>query len=280
MLTTSSAQLVYGRIYKFYDMKWYVDATGSWGVTGDMLTRRRVFLLSIIVFEVGSAICGAAPNSTVFIVGRAIAGLASAGIFSGCMLILIPMVPLHRRPMFQGLFGMVFGIASVMGPLIGGGFTSAASWRWCFYINLPIGAFTFIFMIFWWNPPAQIFDTDTKLNHLQRLDPLGMFFFLPSIVSLLLALQWGGATYAWSNWRIILLLVIFVVLLVAFISVQILKPETATIPPRVITQRSVAFGTSFTFFLAGSMLMLVYYVPIWCKSRTPRFPSSRPLAVS
>lgn len=110
MLTTASSQLVFGRIYKFYDMKW-------------------TFLASIVVFEVGSAICGAAPNSPVFIAGRAIAGLASAGIFSGCMLIMIPMIPLHKRPMFQGMFGMIFGIASVMGPLVGGGFTSSVTWR-------------------------------------------------------------------------------------------------------------------------------------------------------
>lgn len=110
MLTTSCSQLVFGRIYKHYDMKW-------------------TFLISIIVFEIGSAICGAAPNSPSFIAGRAIAGAASAGIFTGCMMIMIPMVPLHKRPMFQGLFGMIFGLASVMGPLIGGGFTGSVTWR-------------------------------------------------------------------------------------------------------------------------------------------------------
>ena len=110
MLTSATSQLVFGRIYKFYNMK-------------------SVFLTTVIVFEIGSAICGAAPTSNAFIAGRAIAGFASAGVFSGCMLIIIPLVPLHKRPMFQAMFGAVFGIASVAGPLIGGGFTSGVTWR-------------------------------------------------------------------------------------------------------------------------------------------------------
>ncbi|KAK4038248.1 major facilitator superfamily domain-containing protein [Parachaetomium inaequale] len=244
MLTTACAQLLFGRIYKFYDMKWS-------------------FLLSIIVFEIGSAICGAAPNSTAFIVGRAIAGLGSAGIFSGCLLIMIPMIPLHRRPAFQGLFGMVFGIASVMGPLIGGGFTGGVTWRWCFYINLPIGAVALVFMVLCWNPPKEKHEPANFTTHVKRLDPLGMIFFLPGVVCLFIAFQWAGSTYQWNEWRIILLLGIFAACTAAFVAVQILKPETASVPPKVIMQRSVAFGTGFTFFLAGSMLMLVYYVPVW-----------------
>lgn len=85
--------------------------------------------MSILIFEVGAALSGSAPNSTVFIVGRAIAGLGGAGIFSGVMIIMIPLVPLRKRPMFQGLFGSIFGLASVLGPLVGGAFTSAVSWR-------------------------------------------------------------------------------------------------------------------------------------------------------
>ncbi|KAK0641557.1 major facilitator superfamily-domain-containing protein [Cercophora newfieldiana] len=245
MLTTACAQLIYGRIYKYYDMKW-------------------TFIISVIIFEIGSAICGAAPTSVVFILGRAIAGAASAGIFSGTMLIMIPMIPLHRRPAFQGLFGLVFGLASVMGPIIGGGFTeSAATWRWCFYINLPIGAVTLAFMVFFWNPPAMERRPAPVMEHVKRLDPIGMLFFLPATVSLLLALQWGGGTYEWGNWRIVMLFGVFVAATIAFISVQIMKPETALVPPKIITQRSVAFGVTFTFFLSGSMILLVFYVPIW-----------------
>lgn len=243
MLTTSASQLLFGRIYKFYPTKW-------------------TFLVSIIIFEIGSAICGAAPSSTIFIVGRSIAGLGSAGIFTGCMLMFM-MVPLAKRPMFQGLFGMTFGVASVMGPLVGGAFTGGATWRWCFYINLPIGLVAFICMILWWTPPQKETEPAPLLTHIKRLDPLGTLFFLPAVVALLLALQWGGSTYAWKSGIIIGLFVAFAVLVSAFAAVQILRPETATIPPRVITQRSVFFATFFTFFIAGGMLMCVYFLPIW-----------------
>lgn len=104
MLTAACFFPISGRIYQLYSTKW-------------------AFLLSIIVFEAGSALCGAAPHSTAFIIGRAIAGLGSAGIFSGGTMIIIPHVPLRKRPLFTSIFGMAFGLSSVLGPIIGGAFT-------------------------------------------------------------------------------------------------------------------------------------------------------------
>ncbi|KAL5040837.1 hypothetical protein BDW71DRAFT_213723 [Aspergillus fruticulosus] len=244
MLTSAVGQLMYGRLYKFYNMK----------VT---------FLASIIVFEAGSALCGAAPNSGSFIAGRAIAGFAGAGIFSGCMLVIIPMVPLHIRPKFQGLFGMIFGVASVLGPLIGGGFTKTISWRWCFYINLPIGAVSWVFMALVWHPPHRQREAVSPFTHFKRLDPLGMLFFIPAMACLMLALQWGGSKYAWGNGRIIVLLVVFSVLLVAYGAVQAWLPDTATIPPKVVMQRSIFCAALYTFCVSGGMILLIYYIPEW-----------------
>ncbi|KAI0409708.1 MFS general substrate transporter [Xylaria palmicola] len=243
-LTTAASQLLFGRVYKFYEIK-------------------RTFLITVLLFEIGSAICGAAPSSTVFIVGRAIAGLGGAGIFSGVTIIMITMVPLRKRPMFQGLFGTIFGLASVLGPLVGGALTDAISWRWCFYINLPIGAVAVLCLIFILKPSKYPHPPATIWEQIRRLDPLGTFFFVPSIVTLLIALQWGGSTYAWSNWRIIVLFGLFGILLIAFAAVQVFMPKTATVPVRIIRKRSILAATVFMFALAGSFLMAIYYLPLW-----------------
>ena len=104
MLTSSCFQLLLGRVYTFYSPKY-------------------VFLTLIALFEVGSAICGAAPNSVAFIMGRAIAGVGSAGIMSGAIILMVAAVPLQKRPQYQGWFGVCFGVASIAGPLLGGAFT-------------------------------------------------------------------------------------------------------------------------------------------------------------
>lgn len=247
MLTTAACQLLFGRIYKFYSTRW-------------------TFLVTIIIFEVGSAICGAAPNSPSFIVGRAIAGIGAAGIWTGSMMSVIPMVPLHKRPMFQGIFGMVFGISSVVGPLIGGAFTERVTWRWCFYLNLPVGAVAFALLFAFMHPASPKHEPATFKQQVMRLDPLGTFFFVPSVVCLLLALQWGGSTYPWSNWRIILLFIMFGITAAVFAVVQVKMPDSATLPVRIIKQRTMLAGTFYMLFLAGGMMLVVYYLPLWCKS--------------
>ncbi|CAF3633044.1 hypothetical protein QX201_012856 [Fusarium graminearum] len=244
MLTTAAFQLIFGRIYRFYDLK-------------------KTFLTCILTFEIGSAICGAAPNSVAFIIGRAIAGIGAAGIMTGSMMSIIPMVPLHKRPLFQSMFGMVFGVSSVVGPLIGGAFTQHATWRWCFYMNLPVGAVASIFLFFFHTLSEKKREPVPALEHITRLDPLGTFFFVPSMVCLILALQWGGSTYAWGNWRLILLFVVFGVTLIAFAVVQIKMPKTATIPVKVITQRTMLACAWVSIFAGGSMMVAVYYVPLW-----------------
>ena len=247
MLTGCSFQLLMGRVYTFYNPKW-------------------VFLYSIGVFEVGSLICGAAPNSTAFIVGRAVAGTGSSGIFSGAIVIIMNLVPLHKRPILQGFMGAVFGISSVIGPLMGGAFTTKVSWRWCFYINLPVGGLAIVILMLILHIPAAKKAGTPWRQQVAQLDPIGTVSFVTSIVCLLLALQWGGTTYTWGNGRIVALLVLFAVFMSVFIGIQIWKKEAATVPPRIVTQRSIAAAMWSQFCVGSAMMTLIYYIPIWLQA--------------
>ncbi|PVH79217.1 MFS general substrate transporter [Cadophora sp. DSE1049] len=243
LITSSAFQLIYGRIYTFYSPKWSL-------------------LGAIGLFEVGSIICGTAPNSTAFIIGRAVAGLGSAGIFSGVINIMVITIPLHKRPMFQGIFGAVFGIASVAGPLIGGAFTTKLTWRWCFYINLPVGGLVAVIILFVLESrPSK--NKDTVRQQIRKLDPLGTTVFLPGIVCLLLALQWGGSEYDWKNARIIVLFILAGILLGLFILIQFKSGDNATVPIRIVNQRSILSGMYFQSVTPGSMMVIIYFLPIW-----------------
>lgn len=225
---------------------------------------KTIFLGSILIFEVGSAVCGAAPSSVALIVGRAVAGVGSAGIFSGALVIVAYAVPMRKRPMYTGLIGAMYGIASIAGPLLGGAFTDGPGWRWCFYINLPLGGVATAVIVFFFHSPVRKAEKNVSLRErAKQLDLGGLAVFICAIVSLLLALQWGGSKYAWNSWRIILCLVIFGVVIMAWIGIQWYMGDNATVPFRIIKQRSVAAACVWAFLLGGSFFVMIYWVPIW-----------------
>ncbi|KAK7951028.1 efflux pump antibiotic resistance protein [Apiospora aurea] len=250
LLTASALQLLFGKFYTFFSVKW-------------------VYLTAIIVFEIGSLICGVAQNSVTLIVGRAVAGLGSAGLMSGSLIILAHSVPLAKRPIYSGMIGGLYSVTSVAGPLLGGVLTDKANlptqtWRWCFLINLPIGAVTVLVIAFFYadpqmaRPPAEPF-----FERLKRFDPLGTAIYMPAIICLLLALQWGGTEYPWGNGRIISLFVLFGILILAFLYVQHWQGDNATVPPRIMRNRSVWTSAFFGFSTTAAFFVLVYYLPIW-----------------
>jgi MFS family permease len=247
MLTCAIFNPLMGSVYRLYPIKW-------------------VFMTSVIIFEAGSALCGSAPTSIALIIGRAVAGIGAAGISSGSVMIVVNLVPLHKRPVFTSFFGLAFGVSSVLGPIAGGAFADSArlTWRWSFYLNLPIGFFTLLVVFFFLHlPTTPAREKVPILTQIKRLDPLGVLFFAPSMVCLILALQWGGTTYAWSAPRIIALLVVFAVTFVAFIIVEFIMPDTAMAPPRILLQRSVGASLFFTFMSSAGMMTAVYYLSIW-----------------
>ncbi|KAI1176176.1 MFS general substrate transporter [Nemania sp. FL0916] len=245
LLTTAALQLLFGKFYTFLSIKW-------------------VYLTAIFIFEVGSLICGVAQNSVTLIIGRAVAGLGSAGLFSGALLILAHSVPLAKRPIYTGLIGGVYGIASVAGPLLGGVFTDKVTWRWCFFINLPIGAVTLVVIALFFPDPVQKKPPHEPLSkRIMHFDPFGTLVFIPAIVSLLLALQWGGTMYPWNSGRIIGLFVVFGVLILVFLYIQYRQQENATVPPRIFRNRTVMSGSFFAFAVGSAFFLFIYYIPIW-----------------
>ncbi|KAF1952288.1 MFS general substrate transporter [Byssothecium circinans] len=244
LLTNCSFQLVFGKVYKVFPLK----------IT---------FMVSSLLFMVGSALCGAAPNSIAFILGRAIAGLGAGGILPGVMVIIVYAVPLQQRPKYQGWFGAIFGVASVLGPTVGGAFTTHVTWRWCFYINLPIGGVVMALVFFLLEVPDQPATKKPFMDRLRHLGLLGIFFLVPGIVCLCLVLQYGGNQYNWGNGRIIALFIISFLLLIAFCAVQVLMPEQAVLPPRVAFQRSIASGFWTSICVGAHQTIFLYYLPIW-----------------
>ncbi|OBR02691.1 Major facilitator superfamily transporter [Colletotrichum higginsianum IMI 349063] len=246
LLTTCTFQLTFGKLYSLFSIK-------------------LVYLISIIIFEVGSAVCGAAPRSTVLILGRAIAGVGCAGILAGTFTIIAVIIPLPKRPAYTGLVGGVYAIASVVGPLLGGAFTDKVTWRWCFYINLPIGAVAFVIMALLFNQPPRPDDRERKtvLEKAMQVDPVGTLALMPAVICLLLALQWGGTKYPWGDPRVIVLIVFFGILSVAFVFIQAKSGKNATLPIKVITQRSVAAACWFSVCTAGADFTMRQYIPIW-----------------
>lgn len=246
LLTSTAFQPLFGRMYQSFNIKF-------------------VYLVSLFIFEIGSLICGVAQNSTTFIVGRAIAGLGLAGGYSGSMIIVNVVAPIHVRPMLTSIMGATYGIGGTIGPLIGGAFTSHATWRWCFYLNLVFYPFVGVAILFFLSLP-KVHHEHSVWKRLYRIDWLGSILILCSLVCLLMVLQWGGLNYAWSDSRIIGLLVGFVVIAIAFVVDQYFMKEQATIPFRLFKQRTVAFGTIVNFGIAGAYFSELYFLPIYFQS--------------
>ncbi|KAJ5387542.1 hypothetical protein N7509_010083 [Penicillium cosmopolitanum] len=248
LMTTGGFQSTWGKIYKYFPLK-------------------ISFLVAVFIFELGSLICGVAPNSLALIIGRAIAGIGAAGIGSGVFIIITFIASPKRRPLFTGIIGMSYGIASVVGPLVGGAFADKVTWRWCFYINLPVGGLAATSIILIFHTPESALTTKAKSKEkLLQIDPIGTILLICTIISYILPLQFGGQTMAWSSSTVIGLLVGFPFMIVAFVAWEWFQGERAAFPPRLMLNRLILVNSIYAFLFAGSYFIIVYYLPYYFQS--------------
>lgn len=199
-----------------------------------------------------------------FIVGRAVAGLGSSAMGTGTVKMLRHLFPLSKQALWGGVVGSIQSIGLVTAPVIGGALIDTFSWRACFGINLPLGVFCVAFTAYGFQDPTPPPEASLRLwEKVRRINPLGTLLVVPALSCLLIALQWGGSTYRWDDWRIILMFVLFGVLFSAFGYLQHRQGEGATLPVRIISKRSVLAGLWYSACCDGVLAVTENYISVY-----------------
>ncbi|MCJ1386881.1 hypothetical protein MMC17_010009 [Xylographa soralifera] len=259
--------------HSLVDVGWYggayqLAAAALVPLTGKLFMNfnsKLTFMTFFGIFQLGSLICGVATSSKMLIVGRAIAGMGSSGLYNGTFIIISGCVPMAKRP---NIIGFVMGISSiglVMGPLIGGALTQYTTWRWCFYINLPCGGLVAAMLAFV-HVPDQIPKPKPLLViravH-TKLDLIGFALFAPALIQFLLAVQYGGSTFAWNSAQVIGLFCGAGGTFIIFLAWEYYKGDAAMIPSSMVRKRTIwASSLVFGFFMA-QLFCASYYLPIY-----------------
>ncbi|KAK0643305.1 major facilitator superfamily domain-containing protein [Cercophora newfieldiana] len=248
LLGGSAVVLPFGRLYGSFNAKW-------------------LYIASMVLFEVGSAICGAAPNMDALIVGRVLAGMGGNGMYLGVMTLLSVNTSDRERPGYLSFVGLVWGIGTVLGPVVGGAFVeSPATWRWAFYINLVIGAL-FSPVYLFWIPSFSPRPGTSKKTLAQEFDIVGSILSMGGIASIVMAINLGGALYAWNSPQIIILFVISFVLFLVFGIQQSYTISTSTTTRIFPTQFLRNWNAVLLFCCAAAVntagFIPIYYVPLY-----------------
>ncbi|MEU9130157.1 MDR family MFS transporter [Kitasatospora sp. NPDC048540] len=229
-------------------------STPIWGKLGDLYGRKGTFLTSIVIFLVGSALCGVSDSMTQLIAFRALQGLGAGGLMVGVMSIMGALVPPRDRGKYQGMFAAVMALATVGGPLIGGFLTDHLSWRWTFYVNLPLGAVALAFIVLTLHLP--------KMRSKAKIDYLGALLLTAGITSMVLITTWGGQQYDWGSKQILGLAALGAASLIGFCYVE-QRAEEPVIPLALFKIRNFTMVSIIGFIVGFAMFGAVAYLPLY-----------------
>ncbi|MBO3752081.1 MFS transporter [Streptosporangiaceae bacterium NEAU-GS5] len=240
-------------------------STPIWGKLGDLYGRKTVFLTSIVMFLIGSALCGMAGSAmlggtadgmTELIAFRAFQGLGAGGLIVGVMAIIGDLVPPRERGQYQGIMAAIMSLAMIAGPLAGGFITDHLNWRWAFYVNLPLGGVALAWLFLKLKLPKY------RTEH--RIDWLGAGVLTVGIAALVLITSWGGQQhgYPWGSWQILSLAAVAVVALLAFIPIERRATEPI-IPLHVFRDRNFSLISGVGFLLGFAMFGAITFLPLF-----------------
>ena len=222
------------------------------GKFGDMFGRKVVFQLSVVAFVVGSALCGIAQNMEWLIASRALQGLGGGGITVTATALIGDVIPLRERGRYQGMLGAVFGVTTVIGPLLGGLFTDHLSWRWAFYVNVPVAIVVIVM--------AATTIPSIRAAGRPIIDSAGIAFVAIGAGGLTLATSWGGTTYAWGSPVILGLVAGSIVSLIVFVAVERRAAEPI-LPMRLFSSRVFSVCCALSFVVGFAMLGAITFLP-------------------
>jgi EmrB/QacA subfamily drug resistance transporter len=264
-IVATSLPTIVGKLGGLNELSWVVTAylltstvsVPMYGKFSDIYSRKLVFQVAIVLFVLGSMLCGLSQNMFQLIVFRALQGLGGGGLMAVAQAIVGDVVAPRERGKYQGILGGVFAFASVVGPLIGGFITDNLSWRWIFYVNVPVGIVALIVTSWALNLPYR------RIEH--KVDYIGAGLVAASAACLLIVAVWGGSLYAWTSPLIITLAAAGVLLLALFIR-QELRTAEPIIPPRLWRNPIFSVASTLEFLVGFSLFGAITFLPVYLQT--------------